>query len=202
MYSIKRAFNIYFLPVPLRDNDLRSKAHRRYIHGMHRTFWSIIERHVCNLQVHECAQLSFYTVYTSFLSSSLSLEAFLSAPFLSVILLHISYSIIFVHINSSMWIFHYNVYLFYSSFFFLLSFYFKWSCQCVREGENVKILTWRARSFSNVPVAATSDDSFSYHRRLYPALFLSSLSFLPCFPSFLSFFLPIYMMFYVIRPLS
>lgn len=38
------------------------------------------------------------------------------------------------------------------------------------------------RSFSNVPLAATSDDSFSYHRHLFPAF--CPFTFLAAFLSF------------------
>lgn len=130
---------------------------------------------------------NYFFTYTSFLSSSFTKHFFSS-------LLYIFYSITFVHINSSTWIFHYIMCIYFihlvSSFFFFVN----GAVKNVREGENVKILT---RPFSNVPLAATSDDSFSYHRLILPFPFVSVLlSFSLLLPSF---FLLIYRMFYVIR---
>lgn len=130
-----RAFNFYFLSVPLRDNDLRSKAHRRYISEMR---WNVLidnrKTHMqfTNARMRIICAIIFLRTFFSFLLLSRSISFH---PFS----LYIFYSITFVHINSSMWIFHYNVYLFYSSFlFFSFSFFFlNGAVKNVREREKM-----------------------------------------------------------------
>lgn len=95
--------------------------------------------------------------------------------------IHILY-LIFVHINSSsVGIFHYNVYLFYSSFLCLLSFSQVKLSQCAREEENVKILTRRTRFFNYFECSSSCDFRARSLMLLYAFLFYF------CFFTFLLF---------------